>query len=491
MQYRLSHYKAWGILTGFEQRTMALDSRHINHQDVENLSVPRPRKMLVFVNPYSGTRRAEPIFHKKVAPLFDEADIKYELVITERQFHAKKMVEELEDLNSYNGIVIISGDGLVYEVLNGLMARKDRHEALKIPIGVVPGGSGNALAACVLSAEQDSYRKNAVLHSAFTIAKGGKQPMDLVKVQTPSVSMYSFLCISWAMISDIDIESERFRSFGAVRFLLGAIVRTICLRRYQGRLSYLPVEDTSRYEEHFSKPLQQVEKDLSRQTNLGRTCSKSLPVLDSEPRLINIRPIGTSPSFPSSFPNQCSNSNTLHNFVEEHDVNDVEMSNVSDSTNSVKHQPNIKDTTDNSSTNNSNKTLLSPLDQPVPSNWVTIEGEFIGFCAVYTSHISQDAYMWPGRKSDEGVISIQYVMSPLSRASIASLLLAFEDASHTQSDNLRTVFAQAFRLESLEPDRGILTIDGEALEKGTSCIQAEVIQRKFQIIRPGNGTSTS
>lgn len=42
-------------------------------------------------------------------------------------------------------IATASGDGLVYEVLNGLAARKDAKKALRIPIAPIPTGSANAL----------------------------------------------------------------------------------------------------------------------------------------------------------------------------------------------------------------------------------------------------------------------------------------------------------------------------------------------------------
>ena len=46
-----------------------------------------------------------------------------------------------------DGLVIVSGDGLIYEAINGLMARQDGPAAiLALPIGVIPAGSGNALA---------------------------------------------------------------------------------------------------------------------------------------------------------------------------------------------------------------------------------------------------------------------------------------------------------------------------------------------------------
>ena len=57
--------------------------------------------------------------------------------------HARDFVQEM-DLSECGGIVVASGDGLVYEVINGLMSRRDWQEALKLPIGHLPCGSGNA-----------------------------------------------------------------------------------------------------------------------------------------------------------------------------------------------------------------------------------------------------------------------------------------------------------------------------------------------------------
>jgi sphingosine kinase len=73
--------------------------------------------------------------------------------------HAREYVQTIQ-LGDWSGIVLASGDGLVYEVnhfriifrvffclfevINGLMSRNDWQEALKLPIGHVPCGSGNA-----------------------------------------------------------------------------------------------------------------------------------------------------------------------------------------------------------------------------------------------------------------------------------------------------------------------------------------------------------
>ncbi len=38
---------------------------------------------------------------------------------------------------------------LFIQVINGLMEREDWQEAIQTPLGILPGGSGNALAASV------------------------------------------------------------------------------------------------------------------------------------------------------------------------------------------------------------------------------------------------------------------------------------------------------------------------------------------------------
>ncbi len=50
------------------------------------------------------------------------------------------------DLDEYVCISTISGDGLVHEVINGLMKHAHWAKAIKIPLGLIPGCTGNGLA---------------------------------------------------------------------------------------------------------------------------------------------------------------------------------------------------------------------------------------------------------------------------------------------------------------------------------------------------------
>ncbi|CAL8270719.1 unnamed protein product [Lota lota] len=162
----------------------------------------------------------------------------------EHRNHAREVVRKA-DLSQWDALVIMSGDGLLFEVINGLMEREDWREAIQTPLGILPGGSGNALAASVHHHSQSppAWGAELLLSCGFLLCKGLVGPLDLVSVQLPSRRLFSFLSLAWGFVADVDIDSEKYRHVGAVRFLMGTLVRLASLRVYHGRLAYLPTTD--------------------------------------------------------------------------------------------------------------------------------------------------------------------------------------------------------------------------------------------------------
>jgi hypothetical protein len=103
-----------------------------------------------------GTKQAPKLWKTVVKPLWDEAGVTYDVIETEYAGHAKLLAREI-NLAHYDALTTISGDGLFWELLNGLFTRPDWSEAVKIPFCVMPGGSGNALASA--AGIQDLVRK--------------------------------------------------------------------------------------------------------------------------------------------------------------------------------------------------------------------------------------------------------------------------------------------------------------------------------------------
>uniref|UniRef100_A0A3Q4G646 sphingosine kinase n=1 Tax=Neolamprologus brichardi TaxID=32507 RepID=A0A3Q4G646_NEOBR len=215
------------------------------HGDDKMSRVRRPCRIMILVNPQSGRGQALQLFTGHIQGMLTEASVPYTLVITEHQNHARELVRKA-DLSQWDALVILSGDGLLFEVINGLMDREDWQEAIQIPLGILPGGSGNALAASVhhYSQSPPAWNEELLLSCGFMLCKGLVGPLDLVSVHLASKQrLFSFLSLAWGFVADVDIESEKYRHVGAIRFLMGTLVRLASLRVYQGRLAYLPVKE--------------------------------------------------------------------------------------------------------------------------------------------------------------------------------------------------------------------------------------------------------
>ncbi|GMH05393.1 hypothetical protein Nepgr_007233 [Nepenthes gracilis] len=221
-------------------------------------SLGRPKRLFIFVNPFGGKKSALKIFVNVVKPLLDAAGIQYTVQETKCQLHAKEVASGL-DLTQYDGIVCVSGDGILVEVINGLLCREDWDTAIKMPIGIVPAGTGNGMAKSLLDSVGDPCSaSNAVL----AIIRGHKQPLDVATISQGKTRFFSVLMLAWGLVADIDIESEKFRWMGSARLDFYAIQRMLHLRKYHGRIHFVPAPGFQAYVDRISqesKPIWEVQ----------------------------------------------------------------------------------------------------------------------------------------------------------------------------------------------------------------------------------------
>lgn len=199
----------------------------------------------VFINPNSGTGRSLETFCRKVAPVFDKNEIRYKAHITDRPNYVRDMMITSTKLGKLNGILILSGDGLVFEAINGLMHRTDGFQILAgLPIGIVPSGSGNGLLCSLLAKYGTELKPKAILEKAIEVVTSPTakaESVALYAVRTDTQEYAAFLSVGWGLMADIDIESEKWRrSLGSHRFSCMGLIRSLNLRSYHGRLSYVP-----------------------------------------------------------------------------------------------------------------------------------------------------------------------------------------------------------------------------------------------------------
>ncbi|CAO2194899.1 unnamed protein product [Urochloa humidicola] len=234
-------------MAGGERAAVAWGARMARCLD----SFGRPKRLFVFVNPFGGRKCAKKIYDAEIKPLFEAAGVSITVQETEYQGHAREVASSL-DLANFDGIVCVSGDGVLVEVVNGILQRTDWEEAIKMPIGVVPAGTGNGMAKSLLHAASETC---CVSNAVFAIIRGHKQSLDVCTILQGEKKFFSVLLMTWGLVADIDIESEKYRWMGSARIDFYAVVRIMNLRKYCGSIQFVPAPG---YEE-YGEPIKNVE----------------------------------------------------------------------------------------------------------------------------------------------------------------------------------------------------------------------------------------
>ncbi|KAE8580750.1 hypothetical protein XENTR_v10024523 [Xenopus tropicalis] len=141
----------------------------------------RPKSLKIIINPHSHKGEASKLYYEHVAPLFKLADIQTDVTETTYAGHALALLRECE-LQEYDGVVCVGGDGSANEVAHGLLLRAQIDAGKNtdtiftpvrapIPLGIIPAGSTNVLA---YSLHGTKHTGTAALH----IIMGNIQPVD-------------------------------------------------------------------------------------------------------------------------------------------------------------------------------------------------------------------------------------------------------------------------------------------------------------------------
>ncbi|XP_056394620.1 ceramide kinase-like isoform X1 [Hyla sarda] len=210
----------------------------------------RPKKLLVFINPYGGRGKASRIYYSKISPLFQLAGIKTDVIETTRANHARDYIMD-SDLRTYDGVVCVGGDGMFSELLHGLVRRtqsdsgvcEDKEDAKLTPchlrIGIIPAGSTD----CVCFATMGI---NDPVTSALHIIIGDTQPLDVcASYHGGQLMKYSVSLIGYGFFGDVLRESEDMRWVGPIRYDLAGIKMVLSNRSYRGTIEFQEAQDSS------------------------------------------------------------------------------------------------------------------------------------------------------------------------------------------------------------------------------------------------------
>lgn len=240
----------------------------------------RPKRLLIFVNPYGGKGNAIKVYKRRVKPLLEIADIERKLIVTKYANHARETIEDpLFNVEYYDGVICVGGDGMFSELMNGLLFRYNRSKILSaelqklecsttttnsdhsidlsskvisdwskllggigqpfvtppISLGVIGAGSTDANSF-------GFYGTNDVTTSTLNILLGNQIHIDVCSVHSlESDRLLKFVStfVAYGYFGDIIRESERLRWLGPSRYEVTALNILLKMRTYKGTVRLL------------------------------------------------------------------------------------------------------------------------------------------------------------------------------------------------------------------------------------------------------------
>ncbi|XP_076024210.1 ceramide kinase-like protein [Genypterus blacodes] len=241
----------------------------------------RPKSLKVFINPSSHRKEAVHIYRDHVAPLFKMADIHTDITITQRKGHTLSVMKECE-LDEYDGVVCIGGDGSVAELSHSLVLRAQLDAGSpeetvrpRLPLGIIPAGSTDVIS-CSVYGVRDSV--TATLH----IILGHIQQVDMCSFSSVGQLIRFGFSAMFGFGGRSLARAEKKRWMPSSRRREYALVKTLArLRPEDCQLSFVAAttsEDLSNCRDHEQKllPVSQSEGTESWTNNEGLYLSISI-----------------------------------------------------------------------------------------------------------------------------------------------------------------------------------------------------------------------
>lgn len=178
-------------------------------------------KLLIIFNPNAAHGRSV----KKLPAIesrFSALGIDVTLMPTGHPGHGRELVAGA-NLSQFDGLVAAGGDGTLFEVLNGLYQHPQAH---RIPLGLIPIGTGNAFARDLGLVADD-------LGGAIDrLQRGQTRQVDVAFVKSADASFYFVNILVMGFAVDAGLVARKLKFLGNSAYTLATLWQVLKLKSY-------------------------------------------------------------------------------------------------------------------------------------------------------------------------------------------------------------------------------------------------------------------
>ena len=178
-------------------------------------------KLLIIFNPNAAYGRSV----KKLEDIksrLDSVGIQARYIPTEYQGHGNELVANT-DLSTFDGVIAAGGDGTVFEVLNGLYTHP---KPARIPLGLIPIGTGNAFA------RELDLQPGAWSEAIDLLRQGHTRQIDVAHVDSADQSYYFLNIVGMGFFVEAGLSAQKLKFLGNTAYTLATLWKVLRLKSY-------------------------------------------------------------------------------------------------------------------------------------------------------------------------------------------------------------------------------------------------------------------
>ena len=178
-------------------------------------------RLLIIFNPWAASGRS---LNKRaeIEARLDKIGIRAIIKSSTHPGHGGELVATT-DLAGFDGVVAAGGDGTVFEVLNGLYQHPKQE---RIPLGLLPLGTGNAFARDLGLQPFDWPAAIDLLHRRQT------RLVDVGHVQASETEYYFLNIVSIGLAVEANLTAKKLKTIGTAAYTMGTLWQALKLKSY-------------------------------------------------------------------------------------------------------------------------------------------------------------------------------------------------------------------------------------------------------------------
>lgn len=179
------------------------------------------QKLLLVTNPNAASGHGQR-FVPEIVQRFSSQEIQSEIFCSDYAGHIEAYIGKC-DLSPYAAVIAIGGDGTLHEVLNGLY---QQDKTRRIPLGLIPAGTGNAFA------RELGLFAGQWQQAVDVICAGKIRCVDSARYRYPGHQRYFINIINMGFGVDAGRTAKKLKFLGNSSYTLGTLWQTLFLRSW-------------------------------------------------------------------------------------------------------------------------------------------------------------------------------------------------------------------------------------------------------------------